>query len=229
MIVPGLTVLLLLTAAPAGRSPSETLARGGSLKLPPPISAQIRPYQECLAGEFNRLPGLRTADAEARGRLTASAISACADVRRNAVGAADASLRQNKRYTKPAEREAQIERAFVAIDEGFVNTYLMFPHSAPPQARALTVDQAAIVYDQCLARAATSASRTDTPESDIFGLAKTACAETRTMLASDAASGTAVLAALDAIDAERAVSFPERTRKVREMRRAYQPQERSQN
>ncbi len=48
---------------------------------------------------------------------------------------------------------------------------------APAQ---LTPDQKGyIAYDQCMMHAAISASHTDAKDEDIFGLAKTQCAQTR--------------------------------------------------
>jgi hypothetical protein len=47
---------------------------------------------------------------------------------------------------------------------------------------SLSIEQVAIVYDQCLARVVGKASRTDVPPESVFGIAKDACAPTRNML-----------------------------------------------
>ena len=100
-----------------------------------------------------------------------------------------------------------------------------FAASANAQNKAgLTTEQAAILYDQCLARAAAKASRTDAADEDVYGLAKTACAPTRLSLVAGYEPSSERVQTLDSIDEERAATFPERTRKLREMLRKYQPQ-----
>ena len=86
----------------------------------------------------------------------------------------------------------------------------------------LTTPQAAIIYDQCLARAAQSASRTEAPPAAIYGMAKAACSQTRSMLLAGLDPKSEKVATLDPIDKDREATFPESTRKVREMRRQFE-------
>ena len=92
---------------------------------------------------------------------------------------------------------------------------------SPPD---LTTDQAAIIYDQCLARAAAGAMRAGTSPEDIYQLARAACTQTRTLLVAGQDPDSERVRVLSEIDAERAATFPERTRRFREMLREYQPQ-----
>ncbi|MDQ4421365.1 hypothetical protein OOT33_13125 [Sphingobium sp. DEHP117] len=86
----------------------------------------------------------------------------------------------------------------------------------------LTTMQVAIIYDQCLARAAQRASETEVPPEAIFGIAKAAYSQTRTMLVGDLGPGSEKIVVLDKIDTDREATFPESTRKVREMRRQFE-------
>lgn len=223
MVAARLILPLALLAAAAAASPpagiSERLARGEKIVLPPPIDQETRPYRACLLDRFENSPGLRRSDSATRQRLVADALAACADLRRQAAVAADARLRQVRRYRNAGKRQAGIEQALLAVDRGLLPLYLMMP-PAPPAPANLSVEQAAIVYDQCLARAAVAASKTDASDSEIYPRARAACAETRAMLAGNPNA----VPVLDSIDSERSASFPERTRKLREMRRAYQPE-----
>ena len=89
---------------------------------------------------------------------------------------------------------------------------------------SLSADQAAIVYDQCLARAAVRASRTDAPDTGIYALAKGECATTRAGLIAGRETDAQRAGVLNAIDADKQATFPELTRKVRERRRAFEAQ-----
>ena len=91
----------------------------------------------------------------------------------------------------------------------------------------LTTEQAAIVYDQCLAHAAAQASRTDAAPEAIYGLARTACSQTRAHLTEGRAPDSELVQVLDAIDRERSATFPERTRRIRELMNNHQPGNRS--
>jgi hypothetical protein len=96
----------------------------------------------------------------------------------------------------------------------------VYAGSAFAQAPAVTTEQAAIVYDQCLARAAVRASRTDAADDAIYGLAKAQCASTRTALLDGAMGDAKRVAVLDAIDADKQARFPALTRQIREQRKA---------
>jgi hypothetical protein len=117
------------------------------------------------------------------------------------------------------KRRAQVEETLGSYEQGVALLHGAFPAPPPPAASrpALNHEQAAIVYDQCLARAAGKASRTDAPPGAIYGMARTACADTRAMLTAGGDSSRTQI--LDSIDAERAASFPARTKQFREMMR----------
>ena len=85
----------------------------------------------------------------------------------------------------------------------------------------LPIEQMAIIYDQCLARAAAKHTRSDTPEDTVYGVAKSACAPVRALLVGDPAAAPERERVLAEIDREREASFPERTRKFRQMLRDY--------
>jgi hypothetical protein len=93
--------------------------------------------------------------------------------------------------------------------------------SLPQSALQLRTDQAAIVYDQCLARAAVRASRTDAADDAIYGLAKQECAATRVSLLAGHEGDKERITVLTAIDADKQANFPALTRKVREQRKAW--------
>ena len=92
------------------------------------------------------------------------------------------------------------------------------------QSQPLTLEQSAIVYDQCLARAAVRASRTDAADEAIYGLARDACAGTRIMLTAGSEIDSDLRSVLDAIDAEKEANFPRLTRQIREQRRQREAQ-----
>jgi hypothetical protein len=212
---------LLLAGGHQSQFPG-VLGKGGSIKLPPPIDEQVRPYRTCLLGEFERNPRFRTGGSEGMQAAKAQAMAACAEARRTAATASDSALRSVRAYRKEAKRRATIEKYLADLDAGLLPLYLATT-PAPAPRPGLTEGQAAIVYDQCLARAAAQASRTEAPDDQIYPAARAACAETRAMLLRD--STPDARPALDSIDAERAASFPERTRRLREMRRAREQQE----
>ena len=84
--------------------------------------------------------------------------------------------------------------------------------------RALSDDQALIVYDQCLARGAAKASHTAAPEDAIFNMAYAGCLPLRIdLLANQPAARFLAFKSLD--DAKRA-SFPALTKQLREQRNA---------
>ena len=93
------------------------------------------------------------------------------------------------------------------------------PAQSAPQ---LSAGQAAIVYDQCLARAAVRASRTDAADDAVYGLAKQDCAATRASLLAGNEADKERIAALAAIDADKQANFPALTRKIRERRKAWE-------
>jgi hypothetical protein len=225
-----LVAALLLAGAPAQGGFSETLAKGWSVSLPPPIDEQVRPYKACLLGQFDRNPRLRTVDAAGFSEANAEAIAACAEARRAAAAAADAALRSKRAYRNEAKRRSSIEKFLADLDSGLLPIYLatvpapvvQLPATVDVQVPALTDEQAAIVYDQCLARSAARASHTDAADSAIFAIARAQCAETRSGLLR--ASGSERARIFDSIDADKEAGFPEATRKVRERRRAFEAQ-----
>lgn len=97
------------------------------------------------------------------------------------------------------------------------------PLSAEP-AQRLSPDQIAIVYQQCLARAAMNASRTELPDEQIYPLAHRGCIPTRIELQNRVSNVVEGEAKLKAIEAEAASTFADRTRKVRERRREFEAQ-----
>jgi hypothetical protein len=86
----------------------------------------------------------------------------------------------------------------------------------------LSTQQAAIIYDQCLARAAARASHTDAADDAIYGLAKQACAATRANLLAGHETDRERVTALAAIDADKQANFPALTKKIRERRKAWE-------
>lgn len=215
-----MAALLLAAAADQGRFPGM-LGQGKSIRLPPPIDEQVRPYRACLLQRFERDPRLWVGGAEGTAIAKSEAISACADARRTASVEADAALRSNRAYRNEAKRRSSIEKVLADLDSGLLPLYLAM--TPPPQARPqaeLTDEQATIVYDQCLAHAAHRASKTDAPETAIFGLARADCAAQRSQLLLGA--GAERVRIFDSIDADRQARFPEATRKVRETRRAFE-------
>ena len=89
----------------------------------------------------------------------------------------------------------------------------------------LTPDQKGyIAYDQCLMYAAMRASKTDAKDEAIFGIAKAECAPVRASVVIGLESNKAYLAALDAVDADKAANFPSWINGVRERRRLREAQ-----
>ena len=214
--------LLLAAGADQARFPG-VLGQGGSIKLPPPIDEQVRPYRACLLGQFERNPRLRTGGAEAMRAANAEAIAACAEARRTAAAQSDAALRSNRAYRNEAKRRSSIEKVLADLDSGLLPLYLaMAPPPQPRPQSGLTDEQATIVYDQCLAYAAQRASKTDAADTAIFGIARADCAGQRAELLRGAGAERAGI--FDSIDSNRPARFPEATRKVREMRRAFEAQ-----
>lgn len=85
----------------------------------------------------------------------------------------------------------------------------------------LTPDQKGyIAYDQCLMHAAIRASHTDAKDEEIYEAAKAQCATTRVQVITGLESNREYLAALDAVDADKAANFPVWIKGVRERRRA---------
>lgn len=96
---------------------------------------------------------------------------------------------------------------------------------AHAQTQPLTLEQSAIVYNQCLAWAAVRASRTDAADEAIYGLARDACAETRMRLTAGSENDSDLRRVLDAIDADKEANFPRLTRQIREQRRQREAQD----
>jgi hypothetical protein len=217
-------VAAFLLAAGAEQGPYPgILGQGGSIKLPPPIDAQVRPYRACLLEQFERNPRIRADGAEGMRTVNAEAVAACAETRRTAAAAADAALRSKRAYRSEAKRRSSIEKVLADLDAGLLPLYLAtVPAPVVQVPPALTDEQAAIVYDQCLARAAARASRTEAAETAIFGIAKAECARQRTGLLG--AAGPERARIFDAMDADKEAGFPEATRRVRERRRAFEAQ-----
>lgn len=94
-------------------------------------------------------------------------------------------------------------------------------HAQPSQ---LDVGQSAIVYDQCLARAAVRASRTDAPDAAIYGLARDECRPIRLQLVAGRPGDAELNRVLDAIDAAKEAAFPALTQRIREQRRQREAQ-----
>lgn len=89
----------------------------------------------------------------------------------------------------------------------------------------LTADQKGyIAYDQCLMHAAIEASRTDAGDDSIYTMAKGACAATRAAVIVGLEQNKEYLAALDALDADKATNFPSWIKGVRERRAAREAQ-----
>ena len=97
------------------------------------------------------------------------------------------------------------------------------PLTAEPAPR-LSPDQIAIVYQQCLARAAMNASRTDLSDEQVYPAAYQSCVPTRIELQNRVSNVVEGEAKLKAIEAEAASTFAERTKKVRERRREFDAQ-----
>ena len=106
---------------------------------------------------------------------------------------------------------------------------LLVAASAQAQPHQLTAEQSAIIYDQCLARAAVRASRTDAADEAIYGLAREACAETRNGLLAGHENDAELQRVLSAIDADKEASFPRLTQQIREQRRQREAQYQGQN
>lgn len=215
-----MAALLLAAGSDQGQVPGM-LGGGKAIRLPPPIDEQVRPYRSCLVQQFERNPRLWTGGAEGMRTANSEALSACADARRTAAAEADAALRSKRAYRSEAKRRSSIEKVLADLDSGLLPLYLAM--TPPPQSRPqsdLTDEQATIVYDQCLAHAAQRASKTDAPETAIFGLARADCAAQRSQLLLGA--GAERVRIFDSIDADRQARFPEATRKVRETRRAFE-------
>ena len=84
----------------------------------------------------------------------------------------------------------------------------------------LTPDQKGyIAYDQCLMYSAMRASKTDAKVEAVYGLAKAECAPVRASIVVGQETNKAYLAALDAVDADKAANFPSWINGVRERRR----------
>jgi hypothetical protein len=211
---------LLAAGADQSRFPG-VLGQSGSIKLPPPIEEQVRPYRICLLQQFERNPRTWSGGAEDVRAVNAQAAAACAGVRRTAAAAADAALRSKRDYRDETKRRSSIEKVLADLDSGLLPLYLaMTPRPGPGPQSGLTDEQATIVYDQCLAYAAQRASKTDAADTAIFGLARAQCASQRADLLRGASPERARI--FDAIDADKEAGFPEATRKVRERRRAFE-------
>jgi len=219
-----MSALLALALLAAPESYSEILARGGKVRVSPQPVEVIR-YNECLSSHLQILSSqLPRADYT---QLRAGAVAACQEQRSAAAVRVAASLK-GKRFRDPLKRQAEVERILEDAELGrlfLLQATRAAPEFSPaaaapqlppaqPSQPALSVEQAEIVYDQCLARAAAKASRTDAPAEAIFGIARSACADARAMLLVQ--SGGAAAPLFDAIDAERAASFPARTKQLRD-------------
>ena len=79
-----------------------------------------------------------------------------------------------------------------------------------------------IAYHYCMMQAAMKASYTDAKDEDIFGIAKSQCAATRSAVVVGQENNREFLAALDAADAEKAAHFPNWIRGVRERRSRFE-------
>lgn len=90
--------------------------------------------------------------------------------------------------------------------------------SAMPLAELVSVDEARIIYSQCLSVGAARASRTQISDRDAFASAKSSCAEQRQTLVRAVDGNLDVVAALDEIDDESEANFENRTRAIRAMR-----------
>jgi len=222
---------LLMAGGHQSRFPG-ILGQGGSIELPPPIDEQVRPYRACLLEQFERDPRIFADGAEGWPAVNSDAIAACAGARRTAAAAADAVLKSKRAYRNEAKRRSSIEKVLANLDSGLFPLYLatvpapvvQLP-AGPPAVQvpsSLTDEQAAIVYDQCLARAAARASRTDAADTAIFAIARSECAATRIGLLRS--GGPERIRIFDAIDSDKEAGFPEATRKVRERRRAFEAQ-----
>jgi hypothetical protein len=89
---------------------------------------------------------------------------------------------------------------------------------AMPLADYPTIDQARTVYAQCLSVGAARASRTEIRDRDAFAAAKSDCAEHRDAIVASAKGNADIVAALDAVEAEKSTSFAARTKTIRAMR-----------
>lgn len=212
--------LVFAAGADQGNFPG-ILGRGKSIQLPPPIDEQVRPYRSCLLQQFERNPRVWTGGAEGMRTVNSDAITACADARKVAAAQSDAALRSKRAYRDESKRRSSIEKVLTDLESGLLPLYLAM--TPPPQPRPqpeLTDAQAVIVYDQCLAHAAQRASKTDAADTAIFGLARAECAGQRAELLRGSTAERARI--FDEIDSNRQARFPEATRKVREMRRAFE-------
>jgi hypothetical protein len=92
--------------------------------------------------------------------------------------------------------------------------------SAAAQApERLTDAQVGIVYDQCLSRSAAVLSRTNMSENSIYAGAYRQCIPTRIQMLNRSVNVMTAGAAIKQIDERAKATFPEQTRKVRELRR----------
>lgn len=94
------------------------------------------------------------------------------------------------------------------------------PGDAQPTGELASDQKGYIAYHQCLMHAAMRISRTDAEDDEVYGLAKAECAATREQVIVGHEANRVYLVALDALDAEKAASFPAWTKGVRERRRA---------
>ena len=110
------------------------------------------------------------------------------------------------------------------------DTMTVAPSLGPaPLPSRLSLEQAAIVYDQCLARAAVRASRTDASDAAIFGLAHADCAPLRAQLLAGRADNAELRRIFAEIDAGKATTFPALTRRIRAQRAGREGQLSGQN
>jgi hypothetical protein len=94
-----------------------------------------------------------------------------------------------------------------------------------PTAGQLTPDQKGyIAYDQCMMHAAIGASHTDAKDEEIFGMAKSQCASTRSAVIIGQEKNREFLAALDAADGDKSANFPAWIKGVRERRKTFEVQ-----
>lgn len=196
------------------------------------------PYTRCMfAGLSSRLRGKQTLSASERSASFEKSLGECADLRAEALSGVDAMLaRMYKGQASPSHisgikvldvwdrafRKAALDPKFDWDERGPAPAAFPAQGGDRPEPTALTDDQATIVYDQCLAHAAQRASKTDAPDTAIFGLARAECASRRDELLRGA--GAERIRIFDAIDSNRQARFPEATRKVRERRRAFEAQ-----
>ena len=95
-----------------------------------------------------------------------------------------------------------------------------FAQTAGPETLSPT-QKGYIAYDQCMMYAAMKASHTDAKDEQIFGMAKSQCASTRSAVVVGHENDREFLAALDAADADKSARFPAWIKGVRERRKAF--------